>query len=267
MDVEALQQEQKKLQREMETIGELSKTLVEIRANIEMRGKDIQARVEALAREEAELHRRKVELQKEVQSFSLERQACVHNLFALEKKRRTVMDALAKLGANTPEIPQAEAFAAQPVVPATAPSIVPPDAPTVVPINAPPVVAAAPPVDRPGGQRTQERIAVAVEVNLMSENNFYLGLTENLSEGGLFLATYDTLPIGTQVDLAIHIPNTPPIPVEGRVQWIRMQDILSKTESDMVPGMGIQFTSFSEESKSAIQKFLQVRDPLFFDND
>ena len=42
---------------------------------------------------------------------------------------------------------------------------------------------------RPDLRRTSPRFDVELEVSLASESNFYVGLTENISAGGLFVAT------------------------------------------------------------------------------
>jgi len=39
-------------------------------------------------------------------------------------------------------------------------------------------------------RRAHVRHDVELEVSLESESNFYMGLTENLSEGGLFIAIH-----------------------------------------------------------------------------
>ena len=45
-------------------------------------------------------------------------------------------------------------------------------------------------------QRREKRAPLEVEVSLESENNFYSGITGNVSRGGVFIATYTPPPKG-----------------------------------------------------------------------
>ena len=46
--------------------------------------------------------------------------------------------------------------------------------------------------------RRQARRRYQVEVGVASDHNVYTGFTEDISSGGLFVATHDILPIGTR---------------------------------------------------------------------
>jgi uncharacterized protein (TIGR02266 family) len=110
--------------------------------------------------------------------------------------------------------------------------------------------------------RTSRRLDVNVEVGMGSDSNFYLGLSENLSEGGLFVATYRTLPVGTDVALTLKLPNHPaPIQVHGSVRWVRD----AATDGQIPAGMGVRFERFDEAHVALIRKFIASRAPLFFD--
>lgn len=111
-------------------------------------------------------------------------------------------------------------------------------------------------------QRNLPRTAVAVDVSMQTEHNFYMGLTENLSEGGLFIATYDALPLGTKLDLTLKLPETAPIKVKVEVRWVREYNQF--TES-MAPGVGVQFQDLAEGDQKVITSFLAQRDPILYD--
>jgi uncharacterized protein (TIGR02266 family) len=105
---------------------------------------------------------------------------------------------------------------------------------------------------------------VELEVTMESETNFYMGLTENLSEGGLFIATHVHKPLGTQIEVSFKLPDMPePIKVMGTVRWLREY---SET-SDTSPGMGVRFEHIGPEHSEQIRRFLAARDPLFYDED
>ncbi len=108
-------------------------------------------------------------------------------------------------------------------------------------------------------RREHQRLAVAVDVSLHTEHNFYMGLTENLSEGGLFIATYDDIPVGTRLEMSINLLGLPTIEMPGEVRWLR------EYTEDVAPGIGVRFLDMSENDKQAIKSFMARRDPLLFE--
>jgi uncharacterized protein (TIGR02266 family) len=114
-------------------------------------------------------------------------------------------------------------------------------------------------------QRTHPRYDVELEVGLAwSESNFYVGLTANISEGGLFISTHELRPVGSQIDVSLKLPDhLEPIRTTAVVRW---QRVYSKT-SDADPGIGVQFVSLAPEHLEAIRRFLSKRAPLFFEQD
>jgi uncharacterized protein (TIGR02266 family) len=119
-------------------------------------------------------------------------------------------------------------------------------------------------VDTADSRRAYERRDVEMDVTLESESNFYLGLTENLSEGGLFIATHLVRPIGSSIEVSLKLPHVPePIKAKGTVRWVRQY---SET-SDTSPGIGIRFETITPEQTALIREFIAARTPLFHDED
>jgi uncharacterized protein (TIGR02266 family) len=119
-------------------------------------------------------------------------------------------------------------------------------------------------IDAGSSRRIFERSEVELEVTLESEHNFYLGLTENLSEGGLFIATHLLRPIGASIAVNLKLPNSAEsFTAQGTVRWIRQY---SET-SDTGPGMGVRFEQLPPEHTRIIREFLSARTPLFHDED
>ena len=113
-------------------------------------------------------------------------------------------------------------------------------------------------------RRQHLRHNVELEVTMESETNFYMGLTENLSEGGLFIATHVLKPLGTQIEVSFKLPDMPePIKVTGTVRWLREYS----PTSDTSPGMGVRFDQIDQQHVEHIRNFLAARDPLFHDED
>jgi uncharacterized protein (TIGR02266 family) len=114
----------------------------------------------------------------------------------------------------------------------------------------------------PADSRAYRRLSLELEVTLQSDSNFYMGLTENLSGGGIFVATHSIQPIGTVVALTLRLPTSvKPLILGGRVRWLR--EFFDGLEAP--PGMGIEFETISEEDSRTIREFLVARTPLFFE--
>ncbi|MBH24747.1 MAG: hypothetical protein CMH57_09910 [Myxococcales bacterium] len=113
--------------------------------------------------------------------------------------------------------------------------------------------------------RQHTRIGVELEVTLESESNFYAGFSMNISEGGLFIATYDVQPVGSEIKISLALgDDEPPITAYGLVRWVREYNPASP---DTSPGMGVQFTRMSREDVMRIYRFCaERRDPLFYED-
>ena len=111
-------------------------------------------------------------------------------------------------------------------------------------------------------QRRHDRAELNVEVSLEGDHNFFVGFSENISEGGLFVATHSLREIGSIIRLTFRLPDRAlPIEVEAVVRWLR----LFNDGSDVPPGLGLQFVDLSDEHAHAIRAFVERRAPLFWD--
>lgn len=114
-----------------------------------------------------------------------------------------------------------------------------------------------------GEQRAHERIAIEVEVDLSSEHNFYSGITSDLSEGGVFVATHMPAQIGERLAMNLRLPGSAEtFRVEGIVRWVRE---LRVAIEGVPPGFGMQFTELSPDALDAIHRFVAQRDSIFFE--
>jgi uncharacterized protein (TIGR02266 family) len=114
--------------------------------------------------------------------------------------------------------------------------------------------------------RASERHDLEVKVDLESDSNFYTGLTQNISAGGLFIATHHLRRIGDRITLKFALPGSDQmIAVETEVRWIRENSSLHRV--DGATGMGVRFINLSAEATTAISTFLQNRDSLFYDDE
>jgi len=95
-----------------------------------------------------------------------------------------------------------------------------------------------------------------------SEHNFYTGFTENISTGGLFVATRDIKSVGTVVRVKFVLPGLPgAVEADAVVRWVR------EVGDPDHHGMGVQFTHLSPPVRDAIDRFIKQRESIFFDHD
>ncbi|MBD90709.1 MAG: hypothetical protein CL940_10250 [Deltaproteobacteria bacterium] len=109
--------------------------------------------------------------------------------------------------------------------------------------------------------RQNTRIDLGVEVNLESEHNFYTGFTENISTGGLFIATRDMLPIGTRIHMTFTLGGGSEISANVEVRWHRLEQAGS---DGLSPGIGVRFLDLTPEQQSAVNEFIAQRETLFY---
>jgi uncharacterized protein (TIGR02266 family) len=114
-----------------------------------------------------------------------------------------------------------------------------------------------------GSRREHSRFCVDLDVTVGSDHNFYAGFAEDLSAGGVFIATHKLKPVGSKIELSINLPDGFQMRALGEVRWIR---VFNET-SDTPPGMGVKFIDVSAEAVSSINGFLARREPLFFDDE
>ena len=114
--------------------------------------------------------------------------------------------------------------------------------------------------------RAAERYDLEIKVDLESEHNFYTGLTQNISAGGLFIATHHLRRIGDRISLKFQLPGIDtPLQVDTEVRWIRENSAL--TRADGATGMGVRFINLSPAATTAITQFLATRDSLYYDDE
>ena len=101
-----------------------------------------------------------------------------------------------------------------------------------------------------------------IEVNLESESNFYTGFLDNISSGGIFVATHVPEQEGTEVPITFTLPNfSKPIIAKAKVCWSREYNPIYPETN---PGMGMQFMDLTPEIASAINDFMAtIRHPDF----
>ena len=114
-------------------------------------------------------------------------------------------------------------------------------------------------------RRSSARYQVQVEVGLQTESNFYTGLTQDLSGGGIFVATHQIRHVGERIKVLLTLPGQgETFEILTEVRWVR-DTSFSRSPDD--PGMGLRFLEMSPDAKKAVADFLTQRESLFFDED
>jgi len=100
--------------------------------------------------------------------------------------------------------------------------------------------------------RKHERIEKKTKAKIESENSVTYSTAKNISDGGMFVTTPEPILPGTEIDLAIKMPDGSEISLRGVVRW-------TKDENDAGDraGMGIEFLSLKPADQQKIQSMLK----------
>lgn len=102
----------------------------------------------------------------------------------------------------------------------------------------------------PSDKRRYKRAELRAQVDWDSDHNEYSGYTENVSEGGAFVATPSPLAIGEPLDLKITLATGEDLVIRTRVAWVR------PASEEAAGGMGVQFVDLTDEIRDRIRKFV-----------
>jgi uncharacterized protein (TIGR02266 family) len=110
----------------------------------------------------------------------------------------------------------------------------------------------APSADRRRNERRPHRLSVKLLASRTGEEPVsFVGLTENLSEGGAFVATRAPWEIGATFQVIIGLSQEEFFHAKARVRWRR----LPWSENGQVPGIGIRFERISPADAERIREF------------
>lgn len=110
-------------------------------------------------------------------------------------------------------------------------------------------------------RRGEDRAEVSCDIGFQSETNFFAGFTGDLSDGGLFVATYDILPVGTELTVSFVLPGGHHVTARAEVRWTREH---RDDDPEFHPGMGVSFEDLDPTHVEAIRNYMARREPLFF---
>lgn len=114
------------------------------------------------------------------------------------------------------------------------------------------------PPERASIPGTREQLEA--NVGATTESNFFVGFSGEISEGGVFVATYATLPLDAKVEVLVTLPGGYESRIPGTVRFVR-----DPMDMDSEPGIGVAFERLGSEARELILRFIRKRPPLFFD--
>ncbi len=108
-----------------------------------------------------------------------------------------------------------------------------------------------------GVRRSDAEPELTVEFG--ADSHFFAGLMPDLAHGGLFVASYRRLPLGTRVEVTFELSDGSRQVVSGEVRWLREQ----RTSDCERPGMGVAFRELSEATLEALEELCREHPVLY----
>jgi uncharacterized protein (TIGR02266 family) len=199
---------------------------------------ELESRIRSLAKENAELKKLQQQLEQKTAALEQRRHAIEEEARSIGQKRTKILKARDILGKERSKL-------LEKIFQVESQLKIPP---------APQQAAEEKPV--------ASRSGVEIEISFNSDHNFYTGVSEDISSGGVFIATHNSLPIGTQLDITILLPDKSNFTVGGTVQWVREY---SKLTADFAPGIGVQFDKLDQAATAKIKEFISQRSPVLYE--
>jgi uncharacterized protein (TIGR02266 family) len=107
----------------------------------------------------------------------------------------------------------------------------------------------------PTERRSATRIPIEADVTLGGHGRVQVGVASDVSTGGLFVAAYAPVPVGTRVSLRFCVP-TGQVGGTGVVRWVR------DARPGHLGGMGIELTEVGEMDRAVLVRFCGNRPRL-----
>jgi Tfp pilus assembly protein PilZ len=106
------------------------------------------------------------------------------------------------------------------------------------------------PIAAPTERRIADRHPIEAVITATSQSNFWCGFSEDLSCGGVFVATPAAPPIGELVHLSIRVGAEPQVTAIGEVRWHRYD------AEGFVCGCGVKFAMLDPRAADLLQGLL-----------
>ncbi len=113
-------------------------------------------------------------------------------------------------------------------------------------------------------RRDNGRQGYDIQVGVATDHRLFVGLTANISTGGLFIASDEPFKKGDKVEVRFSIPGANHVFHKNAVVcWTRPFD--AGGQGHAKAGAGVKFEDLTEEESRILDAFLKVHDPIFYD--
>ena len=106
-------------------------------------------------------------------------------------------------------------------------------------------------------ERNDIRLAIGLQVDYKvgeNEDKHVQAFTGNISKNGLFIITRDTLPVGSVLDMEIHLPEKI---IMAKAEVVR--EVKEEEDGHYTGGIGIQIIDMSNEDRESYFKFINEK--------
>jgi uncharacterized protein (TIGR02266 family) len=107
---------------------------------------------------------------------------------------------------------------------------------------------------------THEPIDLAIELSADSESHFFVDLSGDLSRGGIFVATWRDIAVGSLVRIACRLLGEVFV-LRGMVVWQR------DAGEGASPGLGVLLARLAPAPRATVERFCRAREPLYYEVD
>jgi uncharacterized protein (TIGR02266 family) len=101
-------------------------------------------------------------------------------------------------------------------------------------------------------KRKQNRVGRKIKSEVHYDKGMTFSSSQDISHGGIFISTPQTVDIGSIIELSIYIPESEPIKIKGVVRWTRDEE-----SGDKRAGFGIEFVDANEDELKMIKKIIE----------
>jgi len=117
-----------------------------------------------------------------------------------------------------------------------------------------------------GEKRRNSRSTFDIQIGISTHHRLFVGLMSNISTGGLFVATEETLEKGDRVEVRFQIPGSDHVfHKEAEVCWTRPYDDNNLDNSGRA-GAGVRLVGLDDKEKRMLNAFIEVHEPIFFES-
>lgn len=98
------------------------------------------------------------------------------------------------------------------------------------------------------------RVEAALHVSLLVDDEHWVGMTETLDTRSVFVKTYLTKEVGSELEIAIELPNAHVLRATGVVAGIRPE----RRGAAALPGMNVRFVTMSSLDEKRLADYVDV---------